>query len=206
MALSIEHLGSARPVQLSDGGHKSAFAMKCSRCSEELLLPLHASNGKRMPVEFYVQKAREQGWVVGKRGKHICKECKMAETKTGQAAPAQPREMQPADKRRVFRALDETYDEANSRYMEGHTDKTAAESLGVPRKWVETVREEAFGPSGHNLNMERVETALGKLETETQVAIKAAIKTTASAEEKLGEIRELRKQVEAVRRSVDPRR
>lgn len=59
-----------------------------------------------------------------------------------------PRELTQVFRRKIFREIDGSYE--NNRYVTGVTDKTIADELNVPRKWVEDIREEMFGPAGPN--------------------------------------------------------
>lgn len=58
------------------------------------------------------------------------------------------RQPSPAQRRTIFRTIEGTYDEVNGRYTEGATDASLAKFLSFPRKWIETIREENFGPAG----------------------------------------------------------
>lgn len=77
--------------------------------------------------------------------------------------------MQPADRRRIFRAVDENWDDKRGRYIGNVTDATIAVTLDVPRLWVQTIRREAFGESADNDEIEAVRTDLANLRS----AIKA---------------------------------
>lgn len=61
-----------------------------------------------------------------------------------------PVEMGRDDRRIIFAKLDEVYLSADKGYSAGWTDHRIATDLGVPRAWVERVREEMFGPARDN--------------------------------------------------------
>lgn len=71
-----------------------------------------------------------------------------------------PRTMTPADRRKVFRAVDDAWDERHARYDGGNTDTTIATALNVPVAWVRDIRVEAFGESQRNADFDK---ALGDL-------------------------------------------
>lgn len=54
------------------------------------------------------------------------------------------------DRRIIFAKLNELYIDEHKGYCEGWTDQRVAEDLGVPRAWVEALREENFGPVKSN--------------------------------------------------------
>jgi hypothetical protein len=58
----------------------------------------------------------------------------------------EPKKMGRDEKRLVFEKLNEHYVSETVGYADGFSDKRIAEELGCPRKWVEDVREEMFGP------------------------------------------------------------
>jgi hypothetical protein len=58
----------------------------------------------------------------------------------------EPPKMGRDERRLVFEKLNEHYVSEAVGYGDGWSDKKIAEELGCPRKWVEDVREEMFGP------------------------------------------------------------
>lgn len=64
-----------------------------------------------------------------------------------------PREMSRDDRRVIFAKLDEVYLDEKRGYEQGWSDHRVATDLGVPRKWVETIRAENFGNIGTNEDM-----------------------------------------------------
>ncbi len=176
-----------------------AMILTCGKCGSEWACRY---KNKRLPVDAILNKARQAGWDARTNGKHTCKECQMdvkSPSETG------PREMQPQDRRRVFRAVEEVYDEPNSRYRGGNTDHTVALSLNVPRAWVEMIREENFGPSGHNLQMEQIETEIRRAIADMKAVADALLAGAAQAERKIGELNGLAEKVQAIRETVGPR-
>lgn len=88
-----------------------------------------------------------------------------------------PREPSRADTRRIFRNLDDCYDDANERYLEGWDDEVLASELKVPRKWVSDIREAHFGPPGNakeEAALEGLEALIATLKNETDSLIARA--------------------------------
>lgn len=68
--------------------------------------------------------------------------------------------MQRDDRRVIFVKLNEVYEGEEVGYGPGWTDARVAKDLGIPRKWVETIREENFGPLKVNSEIvEQINTA-----------------------------------------------
>lgn len=90
--------------------------------------------------------------------------------------------MTPPDRRRIFREVDDNWNEPKGRYLGAVSDRTIAEKLKVPPVWVETVRRESFGDSADNDEIERLQGEIAKLEGTVQLQIDAALKVAASLE------------------------
>ena len=71
--------------------------------------------------------------------------------------------MDPSTRRRVFRLIDEHWDESRGRYENTWSDQRLATDLKVPRAWVEEIRREAFGDNGGNAEMDELKVALRPL-------------------------------------------
>ena len=59
---------------------------------------------------------------------------------------APPRQLSLPDRHVIVLKLAEVYVSPESGYDNGWSDKRVADDLGVPRAWVEKIREENFGP------------------------------------------------------------
>lgn len=176
----------------------------CSECSS--ICDFRNNKGRAYPPSVLLKMLGRKGWRVDKnRGRHVCPDCVERGKNEMIEAAKKPREMQPADRRRIFRELEGVYDEAKCRYVDDWTDHTLAEKLAVPRKWVETIREENFGPAGENLEMERVATLIGRLEAESRAAIEKCMAAAAEAESVAGELAGCRKRLDAIKAAVGPR-
>lgn len=184
-----------------DGAVGIAQFVKCHECDSELRVSPTGS-GSVLPENFIRKKAIQSGWVWKKNGRHECPNCLKGDDMDTDA----PREMSAADRRKIFREIDEGYDEVNSRYCDNITDNVIAKKLGVPRKWVSDIRDENFGPSGENVEMDRLASNLGKVQADLTDAINKCMVTAAEAEKKLGEVEGLRKQLDQIRTAVGPYR
>lgn len=114
-----------------------------------------------------------------------------------------PRTMTPADRRRIFREIDENYDDANGRYLGDASDAEIANKLSVPRKWVEDIRSENFGPSGQNEEMGKLAIAIERMRVDYSALVADAMKVAEAAEAKGKELDALKSRLQAVERAVD---
>ncbi|KZY05246.1 MULTISPECIES: hypothetical protein [unclassified Sulfitobacter] len=187
--------------EIRDGCHVLIQLMECHTCEEVAKFgPSH--QGSAFPEEFIFKKARQIGWLPKKNGRHSCPNCQEVHKVPDEA----PREMTIPERRKIFREIDENYDEANSRYVDKATDNTIAVKLGVPRKWVEDIRAENFGPSGVNTEMERVASAIARITAQLTDAINDCMEAAAKAEDLKKEADEARGTLEQIKKSVGPRR
>lgn len=184
-----------------DGTKMLAQFMICHECKDELRFS-PAGGGSVLPEEFIHKKARQSGWLPKKNGRHLCPKCQ----KGNEDVADEPREMSISDRRKIFAEILECYDEVNSRYCDNITDNSIAQKLGVPRKWVSDIREENVGPSGENVEMDRLSSNLGKLNAELTDAINDCLDAAAKAEKAREDVDVVRKQLDQIRAAVGPYR
>ena len=149
-----EAIGVATIKKLIDGKMVEYRRAVCSCCGavEEVR---HAAITR---VEQIKQGFAAKGWLFEKHAVVKCPACSKArEAKPEkkerievqqikpQAASA-TRTMTPADRAKIREFLDGHYDERRECLLDGFTDKTAGEKLGVPWAWVRDMREFAYGP------------------------------------------------------------
>lgn len=161
------------------------------------------AKGAVYPEEALFKFARQHGWEPSRKGKHVCPKCKDRNT---MAKVETPREMTPKERRRIFREIDDCYEETASRYVDNITDDSIARKLGVPRKWVEDIRCENFGPAGENSEMQRVAAAIGRISGELNEAVDAALKAAERADKLKSEVEDLRADMDRIRKAVGPQR
>lgn len=204
--MRYDEIPGVEPKRIQRGDSVStAQVVKCNYCkATETIIKTREFK----PATALQKMVTNKGWRWSKSGKHCCPKCiaKFKAIKMVKKDETAPREMTPADKRKIFREIDENYDEANSRYIGEATDQAIAKKLAVPSKWVSTVRDENFGPSGRNEEMERVGSALGRLAHESKAAADKALVAAEAAEKVKLECEDLRKRLEKLEASFGPRR
>jgi hypothetical protein len=77
--------------------------------------------------------------------------------------PESPRVMQRDDRRIIFEKLNAVYLDEKRGYDNDWSDHKVAIDLGVPRSWVEQVRDEMFGPINTNGDIEEFMKGLAEL-------------------------------------------
>lgn len=172
----MQHAFERTTLSSGNGLAKSGYKITCCKCGkvEELVASGHTGS---LPQTVINKKFQQKGWKTGR--KSVCPTClkphtaevipmKSAPTidsvalQINSQSPAQPtaieapREMSPADKRKVFRAIDDQWDEAKGRYIGAASDQHIADTLKVPRAWVKDVREENFGKSQRNEELDKL--------------------------------------------------
>lgn len=134
-------------------GTVNAARIECCDC-EAVAYSVVAKTG--LNPKAHEQYFRKHGWEIGngpRRDK--CPSCQQKKSRpelkvveNKEASVETPREMSRDDRRIITDKLDEVYGE--NRYVTPWTDAAVARDLGVPRAWVERVRDEFFGPEGSN--------------------------------------------------------
>ena len=159
-----------------EGQVKSAIRLTC-RCGVSHAISVSKNSG--LPPEVVEKKFRQAGWVVGaNENRDACPGCankpkkelpalKIVASSEPISAPP-PREMGRDDRRIIFEKLNEVYLDEKRGYDTGWSDHRVATDLGVPRKWVETLRVEMFGDNGGNEETNAFVTAVQELLTDAR--------------------------------------
>lgn len=103
------------------------------------------------------QNFEAKGWRITGRRSWVCPACARKKkihptiepkekTTMTLPQPAAARTMTPADRMKIREFLDGHYDEQRKCLLDGHTDQSAGEKLGLPWSWVRDIREAAYGP------------------------------------------------------------
>lgn len=148
-----EAIGVATIKKLIDGKMVEYRRAVCSCCGAVKEVR-HAAITR---VEQIKQGFAAKGWSFEKHAVVKCPACAKArpvnpERKEREMQQVKPqtanatRTMTPADRAKIREFLDGHYDERRECLLDGYTDKTAAEKLGVPWSWVRDLREFAYGP------------------------------------------------------------
>lgn len=118
-------------------------------------------------------------------------------------APTKPREMQRSDRQIIISKLMDVYIDEKQGYASPWTDLKVAEDLGVPRAWVEKLRDENFGPARDN---EEIREMLANCNTVLELAEKRlaeARELWAKANALNADIAEGRRAVEALQKQAE---
>jgi hypothetical protein len=192
------------------GKHTSGQALTCACGRTETIKTnrrQHSLNEAAARRKFF-----QKGWTI-KGGKAICPICSNPPRPQPKEHPMQlksvsdtPREMSATDRRRVFRSIDDEWDEDRGRYAGGATDQTIATALDVPRIWVETIRRESFGDTGNNAEIEEFQADLNKQITIVTNHMNDAITLAGKFEDTLKDLRAIKKRMERIESAVLPRR
>jgi hypothetical protein len=192
--------GVSRKSVESAGRRTIRQVIHCAECGSEE--PTGGGNVRFYPPEALAKFFTQKGWRVAKRGDHTCPTCI---TKEAEAMAEAPRDPQPADNRKIFARLMEVYDEKNGRYCDDFTDHSVAKDLGVPRRWVEAIREANFGPAGKNAEMDKVAAAIGSMAAEAKKHADEAMALAARSEDLVRRAEELRDRLHKIELAVGPR-
>ena len=95
-----------------------------------------------------------------------------------------PRTMQRDDRRIIFEKLNGVYLDEKRGYDPEWSDHKVATDLGVPRAWVEQVREEMFGPVNTNADIETFRKGVEELRV-----FKDGLKSVEAVRKQIEEIR-----------------
>lgn len=194
------------------------FKIVCGRCGGEHKEAVGSSaNNDGQEHVRAAAKFIKSGWFVGKRDRDDrCRGCAAIEAKEKEMKvaaiyrPSPPLvplpvagtidipKMQREDRRVIFEKLNDVYADEKTGYGPGWTDRKVAEDLGVPRAWVETIREENFGPVKTNPEITDAVNEANKVLAQARElvqAVQAAKATLANVlkpiEEKMGPVQAL---------------
>jgi hypothetical protein len=139
----------------------------CSCCGYTASTGRSSGGGGYLPPDAISRFFRNKGWRIGNVGKKdVCPICAVPARKTVtkehdmsrdakviEIKPAltgvselPPREMTREDRRIIFAQLEEVYVDEHTGYSTDWNDERVSKHLNCPRKWIETIREENFGP------------------------------------------------------------
>lgn len=200
----------------------------CDECGadEVMACDYHRSGRAWRPDEGQmVLRATSLGWELVK-GKHHCPKCKRAR-KTEMVAKSEntakpemtraPEGMDKAERRKIVLAITAVWDEAAERYTGDYTDRAVADEIGVMPGFVRFVREDIFGGSGGNEQIEALREEVGKLEETLSTSIEAEKKLMErevaqvvgryeqAVTKRLAEVSALRARMEKVESGLDMR-
>lgn len=146
-------------TQIYGGKPRRVAQIACSQCKKIECVNLLNSGGVPISEKGLEQKFSSKGWGIGRNAAYdICPDCVKKERRVmlkvvkeaESASQAEPRQMALEDRRIIFAKLNEVYIDEKRGYDNGWSDLKVAQDLNIPRKWVETIRAENFGPIGIN--------------------------------------------------------
>jgi hypothetical protein len=161
--MMADRIFNERRENYGDRGSRIVAEISCGMCGAKVATPTGAGSSS-LPYQVIARKFTALGWRLGNaNGRDECPKCiakNRAKTKemkvlkvVDSAVKEPPRVMSRDDRRIIFEKLNDTYVDEKTGYDSGWSDHRLATDLGVPRKWVEQVREEMFGPIGTNAEM-----------------------------------------------------
>lgn len=187
--MSLKHRHFDPITVQAEAGRRRVHRIKCSRCEAFADVSANTTGGSRAHDDI-LKIWKRGGWEIGNNSnRDFCPDCMSAKRAARrQPSKPEPTEMSPEplnaqvipmpepsrlppqpprqpsfDERRLILAkLEETYVDEKTGYGEGWTDKRVAEDLGIPRKWVEDLRDANFGPTRDN---EEIRAALDEART-----------------------------------------
>jgi hypothetical protein len=160
-----------------DGHWRKIAIVACRNCAKVENLSIKTAYGLLPPVAIE-KKFAQRGWEIGNNDHwDVCPDCvaqravkpvlkivpkaeepsveEVVEVKPELVVKTEPpRVMQRDDRRIIFEKLNAVYLDEKRGYDNDWSDHKVATDLGVPRAWVEQVREEMFGPINTNGDIE----------------------------------------------------
>ena len=140
----------------------------CSHCGYTASTGRSSTGKNHLPPDAIAKFLRNKGWRIGATSKKdVCPICAAPARKTTtKEEPAMareanvieikppltgvselpPREMTREDRRIIFAQLEDVYVDEHTGYSTDWNDERVSKHLNCPRKWVEMIREENFGP------------------------------------------------------------
>lgn len=149
-----------------DVGHRPFAHIVCFQCGEDERMNVQVGSHDLLPDREIRKKFEQRGWDIPSLSTARCPACiekakeerkHDAMNKTVIAMPAAnaaPRGPSRDEQRIIFEKLNDVYVNETTGDSKGWSDQKVATDMGVPRKWVEDIRAQFFGPIGTNPDME----------------------------------------------------
>lgn len=191
------------------GQWRRVAVIACRNCAKVENLSIKTAYGLLPPVAIE-KKFIQRGWEIGSNDNwDFCPDCVQSrearpalkvvpkeepeiieETEAVKPKPElvvnadAPRIMQRDDRRIIFEKLNSVYLDEKRGYDPEWSDHKVATDLGVPRAWVEQVREEMFGPINTNADIEAFRKGVEELRV-----FKDGLKSVEAVRKQIEEIR-----------------
>lgn len=174
------------------GQFRPVSRVHCRKCGVSTSIQIKSGSGL-LPPAFIAKKFSQLGWEIGSNEQwDFCPGCvnarkekpplQLVKNEEVTLVNAAPREMTRDERRLIFAKLDEVYLDEKRGYDAGWSDHKVATDLGVPRKWVEIIRDENFGSIGLNEDMSAYLTEAEALCKEARKALEEARKAREAVE------------------------
>lgn len=168
--------------------------------------------GKWVPNEGQIKtKITAHNWSIIKN-KMFCPAClakrkvvNMHEQKARKMEAEKPKEPTKKQRVQIFATLAEVYDIDSGRYMQGDTDDTVADVLGVMPGWVAEIREAEFGPDGGNEDIATLAAELAEFRKQATEAIRENTERNEVLINALERAKEFAERLSRIRAAVGPR-
>jgi len=121
-------------------------------------------------------------------------------------ADTSPREPTRQQRRDIMDLLADVYDVSAERYRQGDTDETVADVLGVMPGWVAQLREDFFGPSGANHDMQALADEVAAAIAADQKALKQIDQMAALVRARTETLKTLQSRLQGIEAAVGPRK
>lgn len=172
---------------VSDSGRRSVGRFTCCECEDILDIPYV---GQKPPI-FFVQKAAQRGWSAheSRRSKVYCPKCAKTQPTVSEkqeqdmttppVSLVKPRQPTADERLKIRGLLDKHFDDSNGEFLDGMDDDKIAEKADLPRVWVTTIREAAYGPIRVNPQIAELRKRLADVDAEV-ASIRAKLDLIAS--------------------------
>jgi hypothetical protein len=137
------------------GSVRKYYRISCSRCPNACRSP---AGGRGLPEDVVKSNFQHQGWRVSPRNKHVCPSCQKLERKTmptrskSTSSAASKTETTKRSKPaaaalgELYMELSASFDVDTGQYVDGVSDQSLAEQLGLSVEFVAQRRTADFGP------------------------------------------------------------
>lgn len=155
----MSHSSKKKPLlypSTRDEHNRIRQIVECTGCGDTIsAAPTNSGPYNNSGMESWL---KSRGWKPDGKGHALCPICRhgLGKRKSAEVIPMSKTAAEPPNeptrdaKRRIRKEVQDHYDEDRGRYIGEASDVSIAESLKVPRAWVTQIREEFFGDSGEN--------------------------------------------------------
>ncbi|ELT50976.1 hypothetical protein [Brucella intermedia] len=199
--MSVKHRHFSPITVMAEAGRRRVHRITCSECGTHGDVSANTHSGSRNHDDL-LKVWRRAGWTIGNNhNRDLCPACTSAKRRKGSGGSSAeadevipssspeaenmtvdtkgaepPRQPNFEEKRIIFAKLEEVYIDERTGYSDDWTDQRVADSLGVPRKWIEDMREANFGPVRNNEETRLLIEEATKLRNELTELVNSAVR------------------------------